>query len=563
VTKPLPDRATEMMDWTWADLEPHYAGLAARSLTAGTAEQFLLDWTRLHDRVEEVGSRLSVAKDANTADKDAEARFNRFIEQVYPKMQEGEQKLKARLLESGVKPAGFDLPLRRMETEAAIYRDENLPLLVEQQKCNTEYGKTVGSQTVEWEGKEVTVTQLRPVLFETDRARREAAWRLSSQRQLADRERINELWQRYLKLRQKLAANAGFGDYRSFRWQELLRFDYTSENCREFHRAIEQVVVPAAGAIYERRRRQLGVDKLRPWDLDVDPLGRPALAPFKTEDEFRSGVHSMLVRVDSEIGGQFKTMMGEGLLDLGNRKNKAPGGYCTSFDAAGRPFIFMNAVGLHGDVMTLVHEAGHAVHSFASHRLPWFQQRQVGMEFAEVASMGMELLAAPFFARDQGGFYSPADAERALHDTLERNVLFWPYMAVVDAFQHWVYEHPAEAMEPGNCDRQWLSLWQRFMPGVDWAGLESECATGWHRKLHIHMVPFYYVEYGLAQLGAAQVWANSLTDHESAVQAYKRGLALGGTKSLPELYAAAGARFAFDAGALDSVVGLIRQKLGV
>ncbi|MEO0077847.1 MAG: M3 family oligoendopeptidase, partial [candidate division WOR-3 bacterium] len=375
------------------------------------------------------------------------------------------------------------------------------------------------------------------------------------------RERINQLWQKYLKLRLELAANAGFGDYRSFRWHEMLRFDYSPENCREFHRAILDVVVPAAGRIYEQRRKQLGVDRLRPWDLDVDPLGRPALAPFKTQNEFRSGVHSMLARVDAEIGGQFKTMIDEGLLDLENRKNKAPGGYCTSFDAAGRPFIFMNAVGLHGDVMTLLHEAGHAVHSFATHRLPWFQQRQVGMEFAEVASMGMELLALPFLARDQGGFYTRADAQRAFHDTLERNIRFWPYMAVVDAFQHWVYENPTDAMNPDNCDQQWLGLWQRFMPGVDWTGLETDCATGWHRKLHIHMAPFYYVEYGLAQLGAAQVWANSLQDHAGAVQAYKRGLALGGTRSLFELYAAAGARFAFDAATLGSVVSLMQQKL--
>ncbi len=559
--KPLPEKTTEMMDWAWTDFGPHYAELAGRELTAATAEQFLSDWTRLHDRGEEVGSRLSVAKDANTADKDAEARFNRFIEEVYPKMQEAEQQLKDKLLRSGTRPAGFELPLRKMQTEAAIYREKNLPLLVEQQKYNTEYGKIVGSQAVEWEGKEVTVTQLRPVLFEPDRARREAAWRLSSQRQLADRDGINQLWQKYLKLRLELAANAGFRDYRSFRWQEMLRFDYSPENCREFHQAILEAVVPAAGRIYERRRKRLGVDRLRPWDLDVDPMGRPGLSPFRTQGEFRSGVHSMLARVDAEIGSQFRTMMDEGLLDLDNRKNKAPGGYCTSFDAVGRPFIFMNAVGLHGDVMTLIHEAGHAVHSFAAHRLPWFQQRQVGMEFAEVASMGMELLASPFLARDQGGFYSKDDAERAFRDTLERNVQFWPYMAVVDAFQHWVYENPTDAMNPDNCDRQWFGLWERFMPGVDWTGLEAECATGWHRKLHIHMVPFYYVEYGLAQLGACQVWANSLNDYAGAVQAYKRGLALGGTRSLPELYSAAGARFAFDAASLGSVVGLMYQKL--
>ena len=557
----LPNKATDMMEWSWSDYAGLYEELSGRPLSAATVESFLADWTRLHDRADEVGSRLSVAKDANTADVDAEARFNRYVENIFPKMQEAEQKLKAKLLASNLKPAGFDLPRRKMETEAAIYRDVNLPLLVKQQKLCTEYSKTVGKQTVEWEGKEVTVTQLRPVYFETDRSRREAAWRLASQRQLADRKTINDLWRQLLALRLDVARNAGFGDYRSYRWQDMLRFDYTPEDCRQFQRAIETAVVPAASRIYGQRRKRLGVDKLRPWDLDVDPLGRPPLKPFETIDQFKTGVHSMLTRVDAGLGGYFKTMMDEQLLDLDNRKNKAPGGYCTSFEAAKRPFIFMNAVGLHGDVMTLVHEGGHAVHSFEADRLPWFQQRQVGLEFAEVASMGMELLAAPYFGKDRGGFYSAADAARAYADNLERNILFWPYMAVVDSFQHWAYENPAEAMEPQNCDRKWADLTRRFMPGIDWTGFEDVLATGWHRKLHIHQVPLYYVEYGLAQLGACQVWANALKDQAAAVAAYKRALALGGTKSLPELFAAAGARFAFDAASLQSVVSLMETKL--
>lgn len=560
--KALPERTADMMEWTWSEYAVYYDELTRRGLTGATVERYLADWTRLHDRVDEVGSRLAVAKDANTADKDAEARFNRYIENVYPRMQEAEQRLKARLLGSGLKPAGFELPLRKMQAEAAIYRDANLPLSVEQQKLNTEYSKIVGNQTVQWEGKELTVTQLRPVCFETNRERREAAWRLASRRQLADRKAINDLWQRYLKLRLQLAGNAGFGDYRSYRWQELLRFDYTPENSKQFQQAIEAAVVPAATRVYERRRRQLGLKTLRPWDLDVDPLGRAALAPFKTIERFKSGVHAMLTRVDAGLGGYFRTMMDEKLLDLDNRKNKAPGGYCTSFEAAQRPFIFMNAVGLHGDVMTLVHEAGHACHSFAASRLPYYQQRQVGLEFAEVASMGMELLASPYFGRDSGGFYSKDEAARAYADNLERDILFWPYMALVDAFQHWVYENPADAMEPVNCDRKWTELSDRFMPGVDWSGFEDELATGWHRKLHIHQAPLYYVEYGLAQLGACQVWANALKDQAAAVTAYKDALALGGMKSLPELFSAAGARFAFDADTLRTVVSLMEAKLG-
>lgn len=559
--KSLPDKATEMLGWTWPQFEPYYTELAGRALTAATVETFLNDWTRFHDRLDEVGTRLAIAKDVDTADKEAEQRFNRFLEDIFPKSEEAEQKLKTKLLESGLKPEGFERPLRRMQAAAALFREANLPLQVEDAKLSTEYGKITGSQTVEWEGKEVTVTQLRPVFMETDRARREKAWRLASERQLKDRAALSELWQKFLKLRLQMAANAGFPDYRSFRWQEMYRFDYTPENCKQFQQAIEQAVVPAATRIYARRAKQLGLATLRPWDQDVDPFGRAPLAPFKNVDEFKAGVHSILERVDPNVGSYFETMMKEGTLDLENRKNKAPGGYCAAYDAAKLPFILMNAVGLHGDVMTLIHESGHASHNFETRRLPWFQQRHAGLEFAEVASMGMELLAAPYFAKSAGGFYSDEDAARALTENLQKDVQFWPYMAVVDGFQQWVYENPQAAMEPANCDKQWTSLWNRLMTGVDWSGFEDVVATGWQRKLHIFLVPFYYVEYGLAQLGACQVWANALKDQTAAVANYRQALALGGTKSLPELYAAAGAKFAFDVDTLGTVIKLIEEKL--
>ena len=233
-------------------------------------------------------------------------------------------------------------------------------------------------------------------------------------------------------------------------------------------------------------------------------------------------------------------MRREKLLDLGNRKGKAPGGYCTQFQVAKRPFIFANAVGLHDDVQTLLHEAGHAFHAFEASHLPYYQQWDVSMEFAEVASMGMELLAAPYLPAQEDSFYSEPEAARARVEHLEGLILFWPYMAVVDAFQHWVYENHAAAADAKNCDAKWAELWRRFMPGVDWSGLDNEMMTGWHRKLHIYHYPFYYVEYGLAQLGAVQVWRNALEDQSDAVAHYRAALSLGGTVPLPELYAAAG-----------------------
>jgi oligoendopeptidase F len=378
---------------------------------------------------------------------------------------------------------------------------------------------------------------------------------------LADRAAINELWQKFLSLRQQLAANAGCVDYRTFRWQQLLRFDYTPADCLSFHAAIEEVVVPAATRIYEKRRRRLGLESLRPWDLNVDPSGYSPLRPFQDVEAFQSKTAAIFRQVDPQLGAYFEAMIQDNLLDLANRKNKAPGGYCTEFATTKQPFIFMNAVGIHDDVQTLLHEGGHAFHVFETRQLPYFQQLQVGMEMAEVASMAMELLASPYLAEAAGGFYSEAEAARARIEHLEGIIQFWPYMAVVDAFQHWVYEYPAAATDPANCDAQWSALWGRFMPGVDWSSLEPEMVTGWQRKAHIFDVPFYYVEYGLAQLGAVQVWRNAIADQTGAVASYRRALSLGATASLPELYAAAGAKFAFDAATLRQAVNLMEETI--
>jgi oligoendopeptidase F len=557
----LPQDLKTLLNWSWSDIKPHYNDLAARALSAANVDGWLADWTALDDRVSEMYSRLHVATTVNTTDKDAETRFKAFLDTIYPRVETAEQKLREKLLASGLEPKGFEVPLKKMRAEADLFREANLPLLTEEHKLGIEYDRIIGAQTVQWEGGDVTISQLRPVYLDTDRAKRERAWRAAMQRQLADRLAINALWQKFLPLRQKLAANADKRSYREFRWQQMLRLDYTPADCIAFQNAIEQAVVPAAKRLYDKRRKQLGVATLRPWDLDVDPLGRAPLKPFSHVEELKKIASSIFHRVDSRFGEYYDTMARESLLDLDNRKNKAPGGYCTAFPMSRRPFIFANMVGLHDDLQTMLHESGHAFHNFERFALPYSQQRSVGLEFAEVASMSMELLAAPYLAAKDGGVYSDADAARARIEHLESNILFWPYMAVVDAFQHWVYENPTEAMDPSKCDAQWTMQWNRFMGGVDWSGLEEEVKTGWHRKLHIHQIPFYYVEYGLAQLGAVQIWANALTDQAGAVASYRRALALGGTVSLPELYEAAGAKFAFDAATLRKYVDLMERTI--
>ncbi len=556
----LPETTAELLSWGWERFEPLAHELLARPLNAANVTEWLQDWSDFSAHLMECYTRLSLAVSQNTLDSAAEQAFTRYIELVYPPSMAAEQALKQKLIASGLEPEGFGVALRNMRAEIALYREINLPLLSEEQKLCTEYDKITGAQSLTWDGVELTLEQLRPVYQESDRTRRELAWRAAGERRLRDRGALNQLWARLLKVRLKQAENAGLPDYCAYRWQQYLRFDYSPADCRSFQDAIEAEVVPAASQIYERRRRQLGVDTLRPWDLEVDVLGRPPLRPYQSIAELTTHASAIFHQVADVLGDHFDTMLAEDLLDLENRKNKAPGAYCTNFPVACRPYIFMNAVGLQNDVQSLLHEGGHAFHVFEARSITLMQLLQVPMEFAEVASMGMELLASPYLAHPTG-FYSAADAARARVEHLENNLLFWPYMAVVDGFQHWVYQNPALAARGENCDAAWTDLWLRFMPGVDWSGMEDERATGWQRKVHIFTVPFYYVEYGLAQLGAVQVWRNALADQAGAVARYRQALALGGSVPLPQLYQAAGARLAFDRPALAEAVSLIQDQI--
>lgn len=555
----LPQTAGEFTHW--AQVEPYVAELLATELTDDNVHTWLRHWTELTKLVFETANRHRVATTRDTGDAQAEAQWRAYLDEIDPAWKAADQQFKERLLASHLQPPGLEVSLRKLRTEAEWFRSANLPLLAEEQKLAQEYYKITGAQTVIWEERQLTIDQLKPVLHDPERSVRERAWRLTSTRQLDDRAVLNALWTKLLALRQQIAANADCADYRAYRWQQFHRFDYTPADCLAFHAAIEEVVVPAAERIYERRRQRLSLEPLRPWDLDADLQGRPPLHPFTDGAELEARVATMLAHVDPQLGAHFALMRRMGLLDLENRKGKAPGGYCTFFPLQGHPFIFMNAVGLPRDVEVLLHEAGHAFHVFATAHLPYHQQWFPGAEFAEVAAMAMELLAAPYLAAQEGGFYTGQDAARARVEHLERLLLFWPYMAVVDAFQHWVYTHPTAAADPTHCDAHWGELWQRFMRDVDWCGLEPELATGWQRKLHIFLGPFYYVEYGLAYLGAVQIWRNARLNQAEAVARYRQALALGGTVSLPQLFAAAGARFAFDAETLGEAVTLIEQTI--
>ncbi len=551
-----------LLSLKWDTFAPYYRELLAEKITSANIETWLADWTEASEWCDELYNRLYVGTTTNTADKLIEQRFQDYMEVFYPQWQAAEQAMRQKLLASGLSVAGFEIPLRNMRSDVELFREANLPLMAEEQKLISEHDKVIGAQTLTWQGQEKTVRQMEVVLRENDREVRRQGWELMARRQLQDRETINRQWEQFMDLRLKMAANAGKADYRAYRWQFYKRFDYSPEDCLRLHKAIEEVVVPAVGRLTEWRRRALGIESVRYYDLFVDTSGKPPLQPFKDIQDLIRKASSVFHHVSPQFGRYFDTMAENGLLDLDNRKNKANGGYCTNFAHTRWPFIFANAVGIHDDVETLMHEGGHSLHAFETFKLPYYQQiNDIPMEFAEVASMGMEKLTSPYLSEKFGGFYSEQDAARAMIEHLEADLRFWPYMAMVDAFQHWVYQNPQEGRRPECCDAQWAELEKRFRPEIDWSGYEDMMMTGWHRKDHIHTTPLYYIEYGLALLGAAQIWRNALSNQERAVEQYRQALTLGGTATLPELYRTAGAKLAFDADTLRNAADLMEQKI--
>jgi oligoendopeptidase F len=554
----------ELLAFDWPQFKPIYDDLEQTELSKKNIKDWLKNWTAIGDIRDELYNRLFVATSINTADPVAQDRFENFMNEIFPNAMAAEQGLKKKLLASGLTIPGLEIPLRNMHAQSELFREKNLKLFVEEEKLGNLHDQVMGAQSVKWQGEEKTVRQMEAVLRNTNREVRKAGWEMMSARQLVDRHTINEQWVKYISVREKIAMNAGFSDYRSYRWKELLRFDYTPEDCKSFHKAIEETVVPATMRLAARRKKALGIDSLRYYDLFVDLSGKPPLTPFTTVREMKKKISTIFHHVLPQFGKYFDQMEEEGLLDLENRKNKAVGGYCTDFSYSKRPFIFANTIGIHDDIQTLLHEGGHAFHAFESFKHPYIQQYSesaIPMEFAEVASMAMEFLASPFLSEEYGGFYTEADSARARVDHFEADLLFWPYMAIVDAFQHWVYEHPEDGKKSQACDAKWAELERRFRPYIDWTGYEDVMMTGWHRKDHIHQLPFYYVEYGLALLGAAQIWKNSQEDFSGSVKAYRQALSLGGTATLPELYKTAGAIFAFDTSTLKGAVDILESTI--
>lgn len=556
----LPTSALDVLDWSWEDYAPYAQALIDAPLNEATLEDFMRDWTRFANLTSEAYSRIYVATTLNTQDETAQARYLNFVQHVVPEWSKAENTLQKKFVASGLTLANYDVPLRMMRAQIELFREENLPLFTQLQTLEHEYNQIIGAQTVEWEGETKTLKQMDTVLMSADRATRERAFRVIMARRLEDRDKLNAMWQQMYDLRVKIAQNANHDNYLSYRWQEMGRFDYTPQDVQRFHAAIREVVVPAVERLNARRAQAMGLSQLKQWDVYPDAHGREPLRPFSSGEELANGTQSIFNQLDVQLGQYFQIMAEEGLLDLENRPNKAPGGYCTTYPNVKRPFIFMNGVGIHDDLQTMLHEAGHAFHAFESLVHPYVGQVHAPIEFCEVASMAMELLTQPYLVKEKGGFYSATEAARASTEHLENMLIFWAYMAVVDSFQTWVYTS-GEGGDPAKCDAKWTELWHTYKRGVDYSDIPEWVATGWHRKLHIFLIPFYYVEYGIAQLGAAQVWANALKDHAGALAAYRHGLSLGNTRPLSALFEAAGAKLAFDVETLGAIVALIEQEL--
>jgi len=526
----------------WEQLVPLFDELEKNAATKDL-RAWLEDWSELESAWNEESSRRYVAMTCDTENAEKEKKYLHLETVIGPLGKPRWQKLKKLYLDH---PKRKSLPKdrygmmdRTIANEFELYREENIALEATDSELRQKYQKITGAMTVTYDGREQTLQQMGRYLEENDRARRQEVWELVVQRRLRDSAALEDLYDEMVRLRTSIGRNAGFKDYRDYTFRAKGRFDYTPKHCHDFRKANEKSVAPALRRRHQRRKKLLGVDVLRPWDLGVDPEGRPPLRPFQTMDELMDGCGRIFRKVHPDFGRMFDYIRSKKYLDLDSRKGKAPGGYQTVFEVERVPFIFSNSAGLHRDVETLLHEGGHSFHSLQCRHLDPRFNRDYPTEFAEVASMGMELLGQPYLEE----FYSKKEADRARAGHLEDLLSTYTWVATIDAFQHWVYTEPGHSR--ADRKRAWLDLRRRLGGGEDWSGYEDALSYNWHRQLHLFTVPFYYIEYGIAQTGALQVWRNAKKDRKKAIAKYREGESLGWTRSLPELFRAAGLKFDF------------------
>ena len=546
----------------WEGLEPYFKTLLEKPIeSAEDLQQWLKDMSELEAVISEDACWRQIKMTCDTTDKALEESFNYFCMEISPNIQPYADLLNKKLVNC---PFTADLDkdryftyLRSVKKNIDLFREENIPIQSELSVMQQQYGAIAGKMTVEVNGKEYTLQQASKFLESHDRTLREEVYRKIQTRRLEDKEAMHDLYSQLIAKRHQIALNAGYANFRDYKFVELGRFDYTKEDCFQFHEAIKLHVLPIIEKIYAKKKAKLGLDTLRPWDTEAEPEGVQPLKPFTTGNDLYEKSVKCFEQLSPFFADCLRKMNELKHFDLESRKGKAPGGYNCPLTESGAPFIFMNAAGQMGDVTTMVHEGGHAIHSFLSHNLELSSFKEYPMEIAEVASMSMELFSMYHW---DSFFSNPEDLKRAKEHQLERTITIFPWIAIIDKFQHWIYENPNHTNEERTA--QWVTILEEFSTNsIDVSGLEEFRKIGWQRQLHLFEVPFYYIEYGIAQLGAIGMWMQYKKNPEQALINYTKALSLGGTKTLPELYAAAGLKFDFSPAYIKTLMEFVNEEM--
>jgi oligoendopeptidase F len=546
----------------WDSLVPFFEELVNRPiLSKQELEKWLLDLSEVEAFVSEDACWRQIKMTCDTTDKSLEEAFTYFCMEIQPKMQPYADALNKKLIASPftqeLDQSTYYTYLRSVKKSIDLFRTENIPLQAELSVLQQQYGTIAGKMTIEMEGQEYTLQQAAKFLEHENREVREEAYRKIQDRRLQDKTEMHDLFSTLIQKRHQVAVNAGFKNYRDYKFAELGRFDYTKEDCFQFHEAVKLHVLPLIDKIYTRKKNKLGLDTLKPWDTEAEPAGTKPLRPFTDGKDLYEKSVACFEKLNPFFADCLKKMNELKHFDLESRKGKAPGGYNCPLAESGAPFIFMNAAGQMSDVTTMVHEGGHAIHSFLAHPLSLSAFKEYPMEIAEVASMSMELFTMNHW---QSFFSNPEDLKRAQEHQLERTITIFPWIAIIDKFQHWVYENPSHTIEERTAE--WLLILKEFSTNsIDYTGLEAYREIGWQRQLHLFEVPFYYIEYGIAQLGAIGMWMQYQQNPSQALENYMNAWALGGTNTLPELYQTAGLQFDFSPAYVKNLMDFTNQEL--
>ncbi len=547
---------------TWEDLEPYFKKLLEREILSNEdIEQWMKDISEVEAAVSEDACWRQIRMTCDTTDKALEDAFTYFCMEIQPKLQPYADALNRKLIDcpftKELDQQKYFTYLRSVKKNIDLFRDENIPLQAELSVMQQQFGVICGGMTIEVNGQEYTLQQAAKFLENHDRNLREEVYKKIQDRRQQDKEALHNLFSQLVERRNKIAENAGFENYRDYKFAELGRFDYNKEDCFGFHEAVKLHVLPLVEKIYHHKKEKLALDTLRPWDIEAPQPGVQPLHPFTTGKELLEKTEQCFTAMNPFFADCLRRMDAMKHFDLESRKGKAPGGYNCPLAESGAPFIFMNAAGQMDDVTTMVHEGGHAIHSFLAHPLELTAFKEYPMEIAEVASMAMELFSMNHW---EAFFDNKEDLQRAKEHQLERVITIFPWIATIDKFQHWVYENPNHTIEERT--ENWVAILNEFSTGaVDISGLEEYRETGWQRQLHLFEVPFYYIEYGIAQLGAIGLWMQYKQNPQRALQNYINALSLGGTKTLPELYAAAGLQFTFSPEHIKTLMDFVNSEI--